>query len=159
MLRWANFFTNHLTADHIGFQLVPHRLGAGATLAYQPDTAAQQIFDRRDPDRKASSALLRLPRSTQAGLRGSSFLRALRRRQGVSRLSITVALPDEGVSGNSFDAIVLELGIAGLGIRICAHLGSFRTFALNVRMRFNRARKHAQLDRSCSAVLQGQLIR
>ena len=55
MLRWANFFTNHLTADHIGFQLVPHRLGAGATLANQPDTAAQQIFNRRDPDRKASA--------------------------------------------------------------------------------------------------------
>ena len=55
MLRWAKFFTNHLTADNIGFQLVPHRLGAGATLAYQPDTAAQQIFNRRDPDRKASA--------------------------------------------------------------------------------------------------------
>ena len=55
MLRWANLFTNYVTADHRRLQFVPHRVGAGATLAYQPDTAAQQIFDRRDPDRKASA--------------------------------------------------------------------------------------------------------
>ena len=55
MLRRTNPFTNYVTADHSRLQFVPHRLGAGATLAYQPDTAAQQIFNRRDPDRKASA--------------------------------------------------------------------------------------------------------
>jgi hypothetical protein len=45
MLRRTNRFTNHVAADHIGLKLVPHDVSASATLAYQPDAAAQKIFD------------------------------------------------------------------------------------------------------------------
>jgi len=41
MLRRTNPFTNYVTADHIGLQLVSHGIGASAALAHQPHAAAQ----------------------------------------------------------------------------------------------------------------------